>query len=52
MLIALLKKNYNTKVAEIDTKLSSLDDKITKNESSRKELVNKIGEFYIGKYNA
>ena len=48
MLIALLKKNYNTKVAEIDTKLSSLDGKITKNESSRKELVNKIVEFLLG----
>ena len=34
--------NYNTKVAEIDTKLSSLDVKITKNESIQKESVNKV----------
>ena len=39
------KTNYNTKVAEIDTKLPRLDRKITKNESSKKELVNKIEEF-------
>ena len=46
MLIVLLKKNnYNTKVADIDTKLSRLDGKITKNEFSRKEL-NKI-EFLL-----
>ena len=46
MFNSLVKKtNYNTKVAEINTKLSSLDGKIAKNESSRKELVNKIGEF-------
>ena len=38
MLIVLLKKtDYNTRVDEIDTKLSSLDGKIAKNESIRKK---------------
>ena len=32
MLVVLLKKtDYNTKVVEIDGKISSLDDKVTKN---------------------
>ena len=38
MLIALLKKtNYNTKVVEIDTKLSNLDGKITKNKNDKQK---------------
>ena len=38
MLIVLLKKtDYNTRVDEIDTKLSSLNGKIAKNESIRKK---------------
>ena len=40
MLIVLLKKtDYNTRVDEIDTKLSSLDGKIAKNESIRKKIL-------------
>ena len=40
MLVVLFKKtDYNTRVAEIDTKVSSLDGKITKN----KNLLEKTG---------
>ena len=40
MLMVLLKKtDYNTRVAEIDTKLSSLDGKIAKNQSIRKKFI-------------
>ena len=41
------KTDYNTRVAEIDTKLSSLDSKITKNESIVKKLVGATGEFLL-----
>ena len=40
MLVVLLKKtDSNTKVAAIDTKISTLDGKITKNESIRKKII-------------
>ena len=40
MLVVLLKKtDSNTKVAAIDTKISTLDGKITKNESIRKTII-------------
>ena len=49
MLVVLLKKtNYNNRVAEIDTKVSSLDGKIaenkTKNESIEKAMA---GAYFI-----
>ena len=38
MLVVLLKKtDYNTRVAAIDTKISSLDDKITENKNNLKD---------------
>ena len=37
------KTHYNTKVAAIDIKISSLDGKIAKNESIRKKLLSKTG---------
>ena len=44
---SLIKKTcYNTRVAEIDTKLSNLDSKITKNESTGKNLVDAMKKFY------
>ena len=40
MLVVLLKKtDSNTKVAAIGTKISTLDGKITKNESIRKKII-------------
>ena len=47
------KTGYNTRVAAIDTKISSLDGKIAKHESIRKKLASKTGEFFFffGKYN-
>ena len=49
MLIVLLKKtNYNTKVVEIDTKLSSLDGKITKNKNDLNKIGNNIALFFWG----
>ena len=38
MLVVLLKTDYNTRVAEIDTKVSNLNGKIAKNESIVKNL--------------
>ena len=38
MFVVLLKKtDYNTRVAAIDTKISSLDDKITENKNNLKD---------------
>ena len=43
------KTNYNTRVAEIDTKLSSLDGKIAKNESIRKKILSLfLGNIIFG----
>ena len=45
---SLIKKtDYNTRVAEIDTKVSNLKDKIAKNESTRKKIVDAMGEFLL-----
>ena len=49
MLIVLLKKtNYNTKVVEIDTKLSSLDGKITKNKKELNKIANNAVLLFLG----
>ena len=49
MLIVLLKKtNYNTKVVEIDTKLSSLDGKITKNKNELNKTTNNDVLLFLG----
>ena len=54
MLVVLLKKNYNTRVAEIDPKVSNRDDKITenkiKNESIKNELKEATKNIFLGKY--
>ena len=40
MLVVLLKKtDYNTRIAAIDTKISTLDDKITKNKNKLEGLI-------------
>ena len=40
MLVVLLKKTgYNTRIAAIDTKISTLDDKITKNKNKLEGLI-------------
>ena len=42
------KTNYNTKVVEIDTKLSSLDGKITKNKNDFTKIENNVALFFEG----
>ena len=42
------KTNHNTEVAEIDTKLSSLDGKITKNKNDLTKIGNNIALFFGG----
>ena len=50
MLVVLLKKtDYNTKVAEIDTEISSLGGKITENKNNLKEAVLDIILASVGK---
>ena len=42
MLAVLLKKHYNTRVAEIDTKVSSLDGKIIENKAKNESINNEL----------
>ena len=45
MLVVLLKKDYNTRVAEIGIKVSSLDGKITENKTKNESIKNKLIVF-------
>ena len=42
MLSVLLKKHYNTRVAEIDTKVLSLDGKIIENKAKNESINNEL----------
>ena len=45
MLVVLLKEiDYNTRVAEIDTKVSSLDGKIVENKTKNESIENELKE--------
>ena len=44
MLVVLLKKNYNTRVAEIDPKVSNRDEKITENKIKNESIKNELKE--------
>ena len=49
MLVVLLKKtDYNTKAAVIDTKISTLDGKITENENNFEELMKGTALTFLG----
>ena len=44
MLAVLLKTDYNTRIAEIDTKVSSLNGKIDENKTKNKSIKNELIE--------
>ena len=47
MLAVLLKKHYNTRVAEIESKVSNLDGKIIENKTKNESINNELKKLYL-----
>ena len=47
MLAVLLKKHYNTRVAEIESKVSNLDGKIIENKTKTESINNELKKLYL-----